>query len=391
MSVAPNGRAVAEREGGALWGARSAPATVVDPWTLHAATATSNADRPSFASAGVGATAPLDVERLFALGGGPGATALAGPTVVLPGIDVPRRPAATGAPVSRLRSALFVASGWARNIGLIVLLFAAWQIWGTGIEHDYAQQHLRDQFGAEVRRATHAGTTTVPALLASNARVQTPPSGRVIGRIQIPAIGVDQYVVQGTTEADLAMGPGHYAGTSLPGQAGNIAIAGHRTTYGAPFNDLDELKVSDAIVLTTDAGQQFTYVVSAPPTAVSPQDVAVLDSGEQNELTLTTCTPRFSASQRLVVVALLSMPQSVVAAPVTPHRVRAGAEDGAWSLGNLPWAIVLVLGLVVLGAYHGRIRRRLRRIPRLAVLTPVWAAGLFLLFAVLTTLLPSNL
>jgi len=286
---------------------------------------------------------------------------------------------------------VFVASGWARNIGVIVLLFAAWQIWGTALEHDDAQQGLRTQFATAVRHASPGGVDPAPALLAPNTTVARPRPGSVVGRLQIPAIGVDQYVVEGTAPGDLAMGPGHYVGTSLPGQAGNVAIAGHRTTYGAPFDDLDQLQVGDTVVLTSDAGERLTYVVEGPPTSVSPHDVAVLDSVHDNRLTLTTCTPRFSAAQRLVVVALLSAPQSAVASPVVPHRVRPGDGGGEWDLGALPAVVVLVLALVLVGAFSGRLRRVLGRAARVAVLTPVWVGGLFLLFEAVTRVLPSNL
>ena len=72
-----------------------------------------------------------------------------------------------------------------------------------------------------------------------------------MAKLQIPAIGLDEIVVSGTAESDLAKGPGHYVGTAAPGQAGNVAIAGHRTTNGAPFNRLGQLAIGDKIFLTT--------------------------------------------------------------------------------------------------------------------------------------------
>ena len=120
----------------------------------------------------------------------------------------------------------------------------------------------------------------------------------------IPAIGVDRYVVQGVSEADLQMGPGHYPGTPLPGQAGNVAIAGHRTTFGAPFFRLNEVHRGDLVYLTDTSGTTWVYSV-VRQFVVAPSDVAVLDATRAPELTLTTCNPRFEATSRLVVRAVL--------------------------------------------------------------------------------------
>jgi sortase A len=287
--------------------------------------------------------------------------------------------------------ALFVASGWVQNIGLIMLLFAAWQLWGTSIQHNDAQHTLRTEFQVKVHH--FESTAPSPTLVSSNAQIPQPANGSVVGHLQIPDIGVDQYVVEGTAENDLSMGPGHYVGTSMPGQAGNVGIAGHRTTYGAPFNNLDHLAINDQIILTTDSGEVLTYVVSQPPFVVSPRDVSVLDSGSDNRLTLTTCNPRFSDTSRLVVVALLTQPSSASGTQVTivPHTVRVTADDTGWNFNYLPQALVLIVLLVVLGLLWGRARRLLGRLGRVLMLTPVWLAGLYFLFEALTKLLPANL
>ena len=109
---------------------------------------------------------------------------------------------------------------------------------------------------------------------------------------------------------DLKKAPGHYPGTPMPGEPGNSAIAGHRTTYGAPFYDLSELVPGDAIMVTTRVGE-FRYEVDNLQ-VVSPEAIEVLNPTEDNRLTLTTCNPRYSASERLIVDAKL------VSAPVTP-------------------------------------------------------------------------
>jgi len=295
--------------------------------------------------------------------------------------------------IKRIRRA-FVTFGWVRDIGLILILFAGWQLWGTSIEQSQSQQTLRQQFRSDVqsRVAPTSPKPVGPSLISASINVPNPPEGSVIGHLQIPAIGVDQYVVQGTTEADLTKGPGHYVGTSVPGQAGNVAIAGHRTTYGAPFNNLGDLKSGDPIFLTTDSGERLTYLVSRAPIAVSPQDVSVLNTVNDNSLTLTTCNPRFSASQRLVAVALLSEPQGVVATPVVkPHLVRVVAEPPGWNMQYLPAVILIISLLIGLGLINRRAQAVYGRVGRWLVLTPIWTAGLIFLFDLLTRLLPANL
>jgi sortase A len=133
----------------------------------------------------------------------------------------------------------------------------------------------------------------------------TVPVGASLTRIRIPAIGVNVIVVQGTTEQALAAGAGHYPDTPLPCTLGNVAIAGHRTTYGKPFANLDRLRPGDEIFLDTPLGS-CAYRVSRPPFAVLPDDLAVVaNTPRRATLTLTTCTPRGFATHRLVVKAVL--------------------------------------------------------------------------------------
>ncbi len=126
--------------------------------------------------------------------------------------------------------------------------------------------------------------------------------GDSLTRIKIPALGVDMVVVQGTTESALQAGAGHYEATPLPCEAGNVAIAGHRTTYGKPFANLDRLQPGDTIELDTPLGG-CVYHVSQAPYVVVPTDISVLATTTVRSLTLTTCNPRGSAAQRLVVRA----------------------------------------------------------------------------------------
>lgn len=138
---------------------------------------------------------------------------------------------------------------------------------------------------------------------------RTVEEGDSLTRIEIPRIGVDTVVVEGTTASALRAGAGHYVNTPLPCEIGNVAIAGHRTTYGRPFHDLDVLEPGDRITLETPIGT-CTYEVDesfiVPPTAVE----VVENTPNEARLTLTTCHPKGSARERLVVTATMVSAES---------------------------------------------------------------------------------
>lgn len=140
------------------------------------------------------------------------------------------------------------------------------------------------------------------AFLARVARREA-TTGEPIGRISIPKIGASYVVVQGTDAATLRKGPGHYPETTFPGLGGTVAIAGHRTTYGAPFRDVDALRSGDRIALEMPYGR-FVYAVQrtriVPPTAVW----VTRDVGYER-LVLSACHPLYSAAERIIVFAKL--------------------------------------------------------------------------------------
>ncbi len=139
--------------------------------------------------------------------------------------------------------------------------------------------------------------------------------GDALTRIKIPALSVDTVVVEGTTTSALRAGAGHYAQTALPCENGNMAIAGHRTTYGKPFANIDQLKPGDTITLETPIGRCDYEVEKAPAPfrspagmqaawIVAPNDLRVIDNDPAKaELTLTTCHPKGSAKERLIIRA----------------------------------------------------------------------------------------
>jgi sortase A len=131
-----------------------------------------------------------------------------------------------------------------------------------------------------------------------------PPVGSPLGRLEIPKIGLVHTVYQGFELAQIDKGPGHWPGSPLPGQPGNVVFAGHRVTYSRPFFDIDKLAAGDEIIFKTPSGT-FVYRMTGS-LIVKPTDVWVLNATSEATVTLTACHPKFSARQRYVVKAKLT-------------------------------------------------------------------------------------
>jgi len=244
--------------------------------------------------------------------------------------------------------------------GLLMFGFVAYQLWGTGIETARAQSSLEKEFEellAEAPPITPAPTSTAPTdstpidsvpgdstpsdptstepeptvstpVTEAAPVIDLPPitEGDPIARIEIPRIGVGKWVVAGVETGDLKKGPGHYPETPLPGQLGNSAIAGHRTTYGQPFFDVDKLEVDDEIVVTTLAGR-FVYRVTGQE-IVSPSDYQVIATADPTvaTLTLTSCHPKYTARERIIVYAELD--QTATSGVVSAATINYGRPLG---------------------------------------------------------------
>src|SRR5215469_15354291 len=260
-----------------------------------------------------------------------------------------------------LRQAVSVTGKVLIGAGILILLFTAYQIWGTSIQESHSQAALRSTLLAEtnsqeIRQALAEASAldklpTGPPITAP--RTAAPAEGEPVGDIRIPAIGINQVVVEGTNTPDLRKGPGHYTGTPLPGQGGNAAVAGHRTTYGHPFYNLDAVKVGDPIVLTTLQG---IFVYDATRSfVVSPTDTTVINNAFADVLTLTTCNPRFSASTRLVVQAKLVHSQlfpnsglKTAALHADPQSENLAGDSNVQLASAFLWGLLAVaLGVVV--------------------------------------------
>lgn len=247
---------------------------------------------------------------------------------------------------------------WVGGIGRILLVagvlmfgFVAYQLWGTGIEYRQHQSTLAKEFAQ--RQADLLGTdgaspdstipgssdptdetdtslpqdpnssgtlvtpTTFPDTGRKRVRWPKPAPGDVIAIIAIPKVNKRVYAVAGVDANDLKQGLGHYPRTPLPGQLGNSAFAGHRTTFGAPLFDIDKLSIGDEIVVDTITNQRYVYLVSSSPRVVAATAGSVVETTDRTvaTLTLTSCHPKYSAKERIVVVATLDPSRSGIVEP----------------------------------------------------------------------------
>jgi sortase A len=198
------------------------------------------------------------------------------------------------------------------SVGIGILLFVAWTLWGTGLVTQRHQERLAQEFEQQpVLRRTAPQSPTGPP------RGYRPDPGDAVFRLEIPAIGVDSIVVEGVEQDQLALGPGHYpscrrgfdkplcteADEVWPGERGRVIVSGHRTTHGAPFWDLDKLREGHRVMTRTKWGN-FTYeVFDKEIVAPNARDIANPTATDASEIVFTTCNPKFSAAQRLIVFA----------------------------------------------------------------------------------------
>lgn len=357
---------------------------------------------------------------------------------------------------------------WSFGVGALVVAFLAFQLWGTAIVQDSAQQQLAQDFAqlseefepetasepesesdavADPDAASSPGgeqgesavepdkpvRSSVAPDLAPN---EMPREGEPIGIIRIPTIGLDKVMVQGVGLDELRDGPGHYSGSPLPGQRGNAAIAGHRTTYGAPFGDLDLLEPGDVIEVETFQGF-FEYEVLPQRSEsgrdlghfiVAPSDTYVIEDYGDNRLTLTACHPKYTANERIVVHAALVSPDSrfskttasppaasppatatsdqptasnplpadeprpvePVSTDVSPTIASNELEDVfGWHTEELPAVILWALVCAVVLALARLVAKRVKRLPTYALATPAFVVALWVCFTHLDRLLPA--
>lgn len=198
--------------------------------------------------------------------------------------------------------------------GVFVFGYLGWQLFGTDLINARVQEEAETQLEAtleesrselpEVEQISDGGgpgdgNGSTEAI--EYHREPDPAENREFAFMSVPKVGLEAVVFEGVARATLTKGPGHMPGTALPGQPGNSVISGHRTTYGRPFYDFEMLEPGDVIEVETAIGLH-TYLVREV-FIVQPTDVWVTDHRDGAWLTLTTCNPKFSARERLIVTA----------------------------------------------------------------------------------------
>ena len=199
------------------------------------------------------------------------------------------------------------------SVGVGILLFVGWTLKGTDLYTNQQQDRLAQEFS---EAPTLAAPPNKDGVLGPPKNF-APTPGEAVFRMQIPAIDLTEIVVEGVDTERLRMGPGHYPECRegferplctefpavWPGEEGRVVVSGHRTTYGAPFWDLDKLNSGDEINIDTKWGK-FVYVVTGKE-IVQPDSLAIAIQTDEAELVLTTCNPKFSADTRLIIYARL--------------------------------------------------------------------------------------
>jgi len=359
--------------------------------------------------------------------------------------------------------------GWVGRVmiasGALLLLFVAYQLWGTQLQTASAQNTRTADFATQKQRvldhqvpvettATTAPPTTLaggqvedPALAESTGTTfarrsttsstttitrpgdTTPPTtsgpgdendenlgieqqfryskGQTIGVIKIPKIGSDFAAIEGVDLPLLTEGPGHFPGTAFPGQAGNAAFAGHRVTYKAPFNRIDELVPGDKVEVETVQGK-FTYEVMPQANGlgyyiISPTDTSILEDRQDNRLTLMACHPKYDLAQRIVVTAKLVgnvAPPSVKgaydkptlpAADGGPDTTGTGTVDTLGSGNPNARFPALAFSLAALGVWMAAylLGRKWKRWPAYLIAAPLFFLLLWFAFDYINQALPA--
>jgi LPXTG-site transpeptidase (sortase) family protein len=295
-------------------------------------------------------------------------------------------------------------------VGLLLVGFFVFQLTGTAVTHERNQRLLLQRFEQvaplqafdPAREDPDAGGSGDGILTGAEASgdadtdggepeivpaAEAPARGEPVGILQIPGLGLEEVVVQGTRPAELRSGPGHLRGTPMPGEPGNAAIAGSRLANGAPFHRLDEVEEGDRIDVTTAVGR-FRYDVTAVRRVAEGDPDPVRTRGGGSTLTLVTSAPAFLAGDRLVVVAeLRTRPVAPRFPPVTPDSTETGFDTAPGGLAPvLGWGALLALTIVA--ARH--LYRRWHRAVAYLLTTPIVVALLVLVFESLAGLLPAT-
>ena len=233
---------------------------------------------------------------------------------------------------------IHVAGELLLTVGIIVLLFVAWQLWWTNVDSDARQREAVHDYARGIGTAAPAAPPLPSAVAREPAVAPEPAEGATIGILYVPRFGAGytRPIVQGTTPAVLdTLGIGHYPGTAMPGAAGNFAVAGHRQTHGAVLDHIDALVPGDRIYVQTREGY-YVYVFRNSQTVLPSRTDVLLPvpmrpgaAPTESYLTMTSCNPRFGSEERFVAYALLERWQSLSAGPPAEiSRAARAAGEG---------------------------------------------------------------
>lgn len=330
--------------------------------------------------------------------------------------QTPRPPAAPPrrGPVQRVGVAITL-------VGVLVCGFVAYQLIVTDLvarrSQDLLRPRLVERFEVERSLATSTATsgeedsraafgeaagTEAPEEVPEpdggddeiTRRIEQPPLGEPVALLRIPAIGVEQVVVEGSGQTQLNAGPGHYRGSPLPGRVGNVVIAGRRATYGAPFEQLGLLREGDRIEVATGRGTFDYRVDQLDIVRVGEPDVVGEDG--TNKLTLVTADRPLDASGRLVVTARLagqgSQP-SAEGAEASAARLALPESELGLQRDATAWAPAIVWGQVLIGLWFAarRVRGRWTPVTRWLIGAPITLAAVVLFYESVGRLLPATL
>jgi sortase A len=279
--------------------------------------------------------------------------------------------------------------------GLLLLFFTAYLLWGTGVYTKQQQNHARQQLASNptVSESDVASGGKLPVARPK----KDPDLGAPLFSLKIPKIGLDTVVVYGVGREELKKGPGLFPGcdkvrdecvqeSKYPGEKGNVAISGHRTTYGAPFYRLGDLKKGDTIDFVSGR-VRYRYKVREQKIVDPVAGFGTVEQHGRDELTLTTCHPRFSAAQRMIIHANYEGASRVAASPGGSGGPAGGAAEPI-----IP-ADVLILASIALGSALASLglSKRYRTAAAFIALTLVGASGLWIAaFPRVVALMPAN-
>lgn len=280
--------------------------------------------------------------------------------------------------------------------GVMLLLFTAYMLWGTGV---YTKQAQRDAARSLASKPVVTDAELSSGEIPAARPKHRPELGEPLFTVKIPTIGVDTVVVQGVDQESLRKGVGHFPdcadgangecldGTRYPGESGNVALSGHRTTYGAPFFRLNELKENDVIDIVSGRAR-YRYRMREQKVVDPVEGFSTVEQHGRDELTLTTCHPRFSAAQRLIVHADYEGASLVAGAP---RSASANVPEDASVPIVAPDVLILAGIAVASGLGSLGLSRRYRKFAASATVGLAAGAALWVgVFPRVLALLPTN-